>query len=282
MTAVQPSIQPGNTTWLLIAHACEPRHWDDLAYVQMKLREAGHPPGKIHFFADPPFPASDTSNLLGAPIPGVPVSDVCVVIVSGHGSARGLGPITPTQLTQVARAHGTSLGVLVLGQCYAGIFNPIDCKTEPPLVCMGATNLDVSLSIPCKVEVNGQVVSWTANMFVARISEWFAKPVDTDGDGKLTLADAYKYAGATSAESLAHTKGRDFYLATKLAADLKERLECPVDLPHENLEREMLERDLSSTLGAINSSQTPWLINAHLATAVEVAVPTASTTPSQP
>lgn len=40
--------------------------------------------------------------------------------------------------------------------------------------------------------------NWPANLFLLFVFKWFLQPVDVDGDGKYTIIDSYKYAGAIS------------------------------------------------------------------------------------
>src|SRR4051812_6817716 len=100
-----------------------------------------------------PFGITKIFPIAGLPkqLPTLKAYDVAVATVTGNGHQTGIGKpgagLTPQQLCDSLRTVPTlKLGVMVLCQCYAGIFNYVDARSAPPLVLIGATNLHLSLS----------------------------------------------------------------------------------------------------------------------------------------
>src|SRR5699024_2527800 len=91
--------------------------------------------------------------------------------------------------------------VIYLGQCYAGIFNYLDVKGTPNTILIGATNLYPSISY------QSPDISWQANLFLLNLFKWIKSPKDIDGDGKITVMDSFKYAGAETNRYCQQYKG---------------------------------------------------------------------------
>ncbi len=132
-----------------------------------------------------------------------------VMFVTGHGGIDGIDaakPITPyALLQQIKSAPNLKQAVVYLGPCQVGIFNYIGAgrkngaeSNEPELVIVGATNLNESISTPTQETLVNGPMSWSANLFLLHIFKWISNPIDVDGDGKKTVIDSYKYAGAMS------------------------------------------------------------------------------------
>jgi hypothetical protein len=92
------------------------------------------------------------------------------------------------------RAEFGFFGVIVLTQCYAGIFNYLDALESPQLVVIGATNLNPSVSAEIKLPKAMQLEDgstgkdkWSANIFALGFFAWLANPLDLDGDGATNL-----------------------------------------------------------------------------------------------
>ncbi|SDH17835.1 hypothetical protein SAMN05216320_110166 [Duganella sp. OV458] len=133
-----------------------------------------------------------------------------VMFVTGHGGLAGLDsapPITPYRLLDCIKSSpDLKQAVVYLGQCYAGIFNYIGAgskqapngENDPNVIFIGATNLHESLSHSTSEMLITGPQSWPANLFLLFAFKWFLTPMDIDGDGKHTIIDSYKFAGAIS------------------------------------------------------------------------------------
>ena len=140
-----------------------------------------------------------------------------VLFVTGHGGAEGLDsltPISPNLLIQsIKGAPNFEIGIIYLGQCYAGIFNYTNVSQKTPkkdIVVVGATNLHSSLSLDTNEKIGTIPHNWTANIFLLYTFKWFLKPVDVDGDGVPTIMDSYKYAGTKTNIQNQSTKANNF------------------------------------------------------------------------
>ncbi|MEM5449108.1 hypothetical protein [Paraburkholderia guartelaensis] len=133
-----------------------------------------------------------------------------VMFVTGHGGLEGIDatpPITPHRLlNSIKSSPNLKQAVVYLGQCYAGIFNYIGAGSkalangtnDPNVIFIGATNLNESLSHSTSETLVTGLQNWPANLFLLFAFKWFVNPVDVDGDGKHTIIDSYKFAGAIS------------------------------------------------------------------------------------
>ncbi len=200
--------------------------------------------------------------------------DVAVTTVTGHGHQTGIGApgagLSPKQLCDAVRTiPGVKLGVLVLCQCYAGIFNYVDARTPPPLVLIGATNLHLSLSagltlVSPIVNTSNQpgLQSWMGNIFMFYFLTWVATPSDVDGDGRVTLMDAYKFAGTNSNAALVAIK-RGLYLAIEQASEHLKQLQAVTTTTPAVLGA--AEQKLQTLLETLYLHQEPWVLNADQA-----------------
>lgn len=149
--------------------------------------------------------------------------DNIVLFVTGHGSIDGLygsTPIKPFPLfSAIKKAPGLKLAVAFFGQCYAGIFNYMSVGEkkdetgnllEPPIIVVGATNLFNSISSPTTENFHVGQKSWQANLFLLNLFRWITNPIDIDGDGKFTIMDSYKFAGAFSNDNYKKIKSEAF------------------------------------------------------------------------
>jgi hypothetical protein len=197
-----------------------------------------------------------------------------VVTVTGHGQVMGLGGeawplVRPAELVAAIRSvPGITLGVVMLTQCFGGIFHLLDAASIPPLVLLGATNLNPSLSISIQLrqpllQTNGAggLSGWAANVFMADFFEWLRSPMDIDGDGNATLLDAYRAAGVRSNERLRKIKAGYFMQARTLASALEQasRESKP------EIVRQAIEKQLQDTLEILHTHQEPWILHANLA-----------------
>ncbi|MBH1432186.1 hypothetical protein I5U42_12860 [Stenotrophomonas maltophilia] len=224
----------GPTKWILLlsgAHdAVELRHVQDLAYGVFCLERAGVRAQDIAIYVDGGERriANLATSFAGGNYEVKPCScffeelpkldgyENLVVFVTGHGSPLGIDgdpPITPTMMLEVIRSvPKLERAMIYLGQCFAGVFNYVGAgnrfhKDRRDVIFMGATSLHESISSSTSEEVSGgRTVSWVANLFLLYVFKWIMNPVDIDGDGKFTVIDSYKYAGAMA--NYANKRGR--------------------------------------------------------------------------
>lgn len=278
--------------WIFVSASHENRHLWDIVFGVEVLKRRGIPLSSVHVFTDHPAPDPVLRpygisqlrplNELQAGAAGILGFDACVMVVTGHGAPYGIGgpsdPLSPCAMLSIVRSvPNVQVGVLVLGQCFAGVLNYTDASTTPPLVLLGATNLSPSLSGP--VTLNQPIVpsgggssltSWSANLFLFHFFDWLSAPRDVDGDGRVTLADAYRHAGATANSSVVTSKCSLFIGASTLAArftELQEEVDllgakAPKDL---QLRRDSVGKKLEQFLQMLYNHQEIWLLNANLA-----------------
>jgi hypothetical protein len=270
------------TCWVFISDSNEPRHLHDIAFAVNVLEDRGVSLGDVHVFTDhhaptphlAPFGVTQIYPLtrLKAVFATLSGYEIAFVVVTGHGCLEGIGAaqvvISPHELLASVRSMpGISVGVVLLCQCFAGMFNLLDAKTKPELVLIGATNLNSSLSVSFrapmrKTDGSTVVMPWLANLFMVEWFSWLKQPTDIDGDGSLTLLDAYKYAGAKSNAELVGLKSTLYIDATRLYARV---VEIQRTQPFDQLAMDAAIAKLQSTLETLHLHQEPWLLHANLA-----------------
>jgi hypothetical protein len=288
----------------------EARHLDDIIYGVDVLRSRGVDSADILVFVDHPtpaahldpygvanvFPAAELGTRLAQSTPHASV----VLIVTGHGCEIGLGDgsqLRPANLCSAARSvPDARICVLMMGQCFAGIFNFVDCYGTPPLIVIGGTNLNLSVSLPLNLkhpvlQTNGKVglANWSANLFAFHFLGWIRSPIDIDGDGALTLLDAYRYAGAVSNGQLRQFKAlvfRQAHAQERALSEAEGQLHSvqaviqaaggqalPTQLQEAatlKLKIKALSTSLQNTLEGLHLHQEPFLLNANVARTVHL------------
>ncbi|MBH4059366.1 hypothetical protein I5M30_05500 [Pseudomonas aeruginosa] len=206
-----------------------------------------------------------------------------VLFVTGHGSIQGIDapqPISPYALLRAIKTTPNLKSAIVyLGQCQAGIFNYIGAgrrvgqagAAEPEVILIGATNLHESLSSSTQeTMVNGQT-SWVANLFLLNVFKWISSPIDIDGDGKITVIDSYKYAGAASNTINKSIKITAFvrsielhgkWMAARQADQMNSTQQTKLTL-------QALETQYESELGVHYIHQECWILNSIPAQSIE-------------
>lgn len=221
------SLIKGNTKWVLFLSASkepEHRHILDLAFGLLCLEMAGVNVVDIHIYIDGSDRVSIDNFMKNGTNSSFLVKESkdfftdqasnkyenMIMFVTGHGGVGGIDatpPITPYRLLDCIKSSPMlKHAVVYLGQCYAGIFNYIGAGKRlssqggnvPEVIFIGATNLHESISSSTQEQFTVGIVPWYANLFLLHVFKWFCKPVDVDGDGKLTIMDSYKYAGVAS------------------------------------------------------------------------------------
>jgi len=195
-----------------------------------------------------------------------------IIVVTGHGTPTGIATkpaITPHLLLQSFRGlKGIKTGAIILGQCYAGIFNFADAEKATPLVFIGAANLDLSLSIditlkqPIKDKSGADALpGWRANSFLLHLFFWLHSPTDIDGDGHFSLMDAYKYSGAAAAAQVREARAMLHLGVGQKQAALQQ-------LQAQGAPKLMLDTiatSLKSDVDNLYVNPEPWILHARLA-----------------
>lgn len=278
------SVTSRRTCWLFVSDSNESRHLFDIVYAADGLKRRGVSANDILVFTDhhaptphlAPYGLSQVSSLSSfeARVGTLQDYEIATIVVTGHGRPDGIGEsqlvISPYALLRSTRTiPGLQIGIGILGQCFAGIFNLMDAREKPEVVLIGATNLNTSLSAAVNLaspilQADGSpgLSSWLANIFLLEFFSWLSAPTDVDGDGALTLLDGYKFAGARSNAGLISIKSGLYVEATKLV-DLIKALQTanPVNM----LAVEAARKKLQITLETLHLHQEPWLLHANRA-----------------
>jgi hypothetical protein len=277
-------ITAAGSSWLFVSSSREPRHLFDIVYAVDVLRKRGVPDSAISVFSDHPKPLTFLAPFgvtqvhalqeLESTAKSLAPASTAVVVVTGHGGPFGIGDgnshVSPCSLLRVARSvPNVRACVLVLGQCFAGVFNYLDALSAPPVVILGATNLNSSVSTAVQLKnpiapvAQGAqpLASWSANLFLLRFFEWVLAPHDVDGDNDVTLVDAYKYAGALAQNEVVKGKGGLFRAAQRLSLELIAMEHAGADPLQRAARSQLLEQQLE----LLYNHQEAWLLNAHFA-----------------
>lgn len=273
--------------WLFLCSSTEPRHFSDIVYGVNALSAKGVPPGNIAIFIDDPtaelylapygidniFQLSDIASILAS---RKGYSNV-VAIVGGHGSLEGIGgpgftlPASPL-IDSIRSIPEVSFGVIILTQCFGGVFNYVSANAKPELAFLGATSLHPSLSlgISLKDPISSSIPSislkgWSANIFSYSFFEWLSSPSDVDGDGLASLIDAFKYSGKISNDYLRFAKIQLFQRSQDLSRDLYSAQEGVRLGNLQQFQVDAISRQLQEALDLLHISQDPWILHANLA-----------------
>jgi hypothetical protein len=297
-TYPQCRITRTNAVWVFVSCSDEARHLYDIVLAIHTLRVRGVSDASIFLFIDHPqhvaelAPYGITANIfspssLASELPKLQ-SEHAIVIVTGHGGPDGIGAapnsIRPAPLMGAVRSiSALKAGVIVLGQCDAGLFNYTDAYFPPELVLIGATNLNMSISFPTTlsqpiqaVPGPGQLSKWDANVFLMHLCEWLASPIDVDGDGKISAMDAYKFAGSTSNKSINAIKDTLYVQIDQQMRSLNNLLAAdPATFPSPTVRQLRIEaqiKHVSRVMIGYHAHQEPWILNANFAREIEFAV----------
>jgi hypothetical protein len=289
-----------DTIWLFLSGSDEERFLDDVSFGVECLVHRGVLASNVLLFVDQPTPLSiisshqylggmevfRTSEIVGKISQKSPAK--LVVIVTGHGSEVGidaLPPISPFSLIECLKnIKGLTYGLVVLGQCYAGVFNflevkkidPVSRKVVAPEICVvGATDLATSISAFVDVSSNSTLQAfrcahqWSANLFLLYFMWCVAEPFDIDGDSRNTIIDAYKLAGIrTNGELLGHKKEAFLAFSDAIATSTVSKL--TQDPSTISLLVSKAKQDLAMACETILVNQNPWVLNANLARDLEI------------
>lgn len=276
-----------NTLWVFASSSHEERHLTDIVFGFTSLISKGVNSSHIRIFVDHPLPdlhlnpygvdrINDLADLQDQ-LAAEEGYDNVILIIGGHGSHLGIGEghsqISPDHIVAAVRSiQGIGLGVVVLTQCYAGIFNYLDALEAPQLVIIGATNLNPSVSAEIKLprampmeDGSTGKDQWSANIFALGFFAWLANPSDLDGDGATNLVDAYKYAGVFANEQLRANKCSAYQGAQELSRELRSAESLAASGDPQQFDIDAIRTALDQKLNFLYVHQESWLLNANLA-----------------
>jgi hypothetical protein len=218
-----------NTLWIFISGSDEERFIDDIRFGLDILQDKNISLENIKVFIDGEKNIIESSFANAELIPKIfsikslenelrkkPYKNV-ILFTTGHGDENGLQgeqALPSFKLIEFVRSiPGLQSGLLVIGQCYAGVFHYMDAETTPKLCIIGSTGFEVSLSLESNSIVNTlkkiastqgneqvflphglKIKNWKANIFLFFFFIWLHEPKDIDGNNELTVMDAYKFA----------------------------------------------------------------------------------------
>lgn len=299
------------TTWIFFSSHTEPRHLYDIVLGVDSLRKINVGDQQIYIFTDNEMvelelaPYSIKKNIYNHDefekiLIGIDTENIFAVI-TGHGTEsglpinNGLKNLTPYKFFEILRSAGNVKNIIsVMCQCYGGIFNYVDAYNDPKMVVLGATNLNLSMSIPISIgesiegihleededgeikQVGRYLSSWSVNIFLFYLFEWIRKHVDVDGDGKMTVIDMFKYAGSKSSNELRKCKSEVVNEVKILESEQLSSLvqmgnsETPDDQIKVFLQIRAQQTNLNNKLQILYNHQEPWILNSNHARAITV------------
>lgn len=191
-------------------------------------------------------------------------------VISSHGNINGAATLNPNKiLTCINKIPGLTDGLLLLGQCFAGVFN---VPTTSKICVIGASNFCESLS---SSHIKG--VSWIANIFLYYFSLWFTETQnqDVDGDGNCSILDAYKYASFRTNISLQELKAnfsKTFHIWCTGEVEKLYRISNQIINPKEDQNTyqlqamyETVQQQLNNNLSVYHNTQEAWISDINVA-----------------
>lgn len=295
------------TLWIFVSGSNEERFLNDIKFGIAVLKSKGITSQNIKLFIDGELNLT-LANLRTGSADDIEVFNLsnfavelakssferAVLCSTGHGDEFGLAAannsLTPHHLISSIRAiPGLKYGLLIMGQCYSGIFNFVDAREEPSICILGSTGFTESLSL--QITLPGQILqqldfelgneSWTANIFLFHFFSWILEPRDIDGSGRHTVMDAFKYASIRTNQHLQHIKCEITYKTPSLVKEYNDFLNSMTKIypskeifPDElnELFRNHIELTLDSHKGEVDNfigklytQQEPFILNSWLA-----------------
>jgi hypothetical protein len=195
-----------DTVWILYcgeSHTTKdyPHFVGELSLAHLALKQGAVDPGNIHCFVDlVEGPTAESLSNFRSHLhdPRTFVKTLAtleaqniVFAATGHGSQNGLEGViqlSPNTVISALRGVAKAQRVLVmLAQCFAGIFDFMDIHGHPQSVIIGATKLNSSIRVS-----NIESINLFINVFWYYFFLWIAYPNDVDGDGVFSASDLYK------------------------------------------------------------------------------------------
>ena len=190
-------------------------------------------------------------------------------VVSSHGNIEGAATLNPNKiLSCIKNIPGLTDGLLLLGQCFAGVFNT---PTTSKICVIGASNFCESLS------AKFSEVSWCANIFLYFFSRWFIENnnQDVDGDGNCSILDAYKYASFHTSLLLQNVKAqfsKNFHIwctdEVKKLQDISNQIIAPKEgqnIVELQAVYKSTQLELDRNLSLYHNNQEPWISDMNVA-----------------
>lgn len=180
-------------------------------------------------------------------------------VVSSHGNIDGMEGIKPSELLNaMQKITGLTDGLLLLGQCYSGIFN---MPRQSKICVVGASNFYPSLSY----KGIDDKCSWSANVFLYNFFKWIQNPQDIDGDGQHTVLDAYKYASSTTNDFLVAKKIQDSKDFQTWCSKEYEEISVKPTNPMQKMDFEARMNRLDARLSIYHNHQEAWVSDQEVA-----------------
>ena len=204
-------------------------------------------------------------------------------VMGDEKGIMGRKVIQPEPFYKLIRERGELKNVVVvLGQCYAGVFNYTNARAyrdketgeqlSPNMIVLGATNLHESISTPFTgTSLCGDRI-WVANTFLAFFFGWIRDPRDIDGDGRYSVTDAFKYAAIFS--NRLHKKAKGLGVIEGLVAydkfkEVGQSLDSNPKNEQLNLELKSLAKVIENELDTRFVHQESWILNVEKARELE-------------
>lgn len=249
------TLYKSNTQWVFLCAIFhekkdKTRHLKDLSFAVFSLLSKNIPKENIQIIIDTQHTCSDhfvneilTKFKIGSvtdfynAISGIDKEHLVLTVI-GHGDENGIGTEFPLKPYPLLNAINTNNNILtasiILGQCYAGVFNYLDTlkkeksahkKEYSSISIIGASHLNSSLSGKIEIGIGEENIIWTANIFLFNFYYWILMPVDIDGDSRCALIDAFKYAGSRTSKKLIEMKRKMFFIINEMNIDLAKLVE---------------------------------------------------------
>ena len=189
-------------------------------------------------------------------------SKVIIFASTGHGNINGISgttTINPVPLVDaLKKVSNLQVVLLVLAQCYSGVFDYLDVKGTPATVIMGATRLHTSIS-------SGTIgLQHCANIFWAYFFNWIQQPVDVDADGIFTAADAFKYSALMTNNAIKNIKTSQTMTFESWCLEKIRELETIADTTLKTKK----EDDIKKQADIYHTHQEPWILNANVSRSI--------------
>lgn len=179
-------------------------------------------------------------------------------VVSSHGDINGIScslNIKPNELlAKMQQIIGLTDGLLLLGQCYSGIFN---MPSHPNICVIGASNFYPSISSV----IDDDFCNWSANVFLYYFFNWLKSPMDVDGDGQATILDAYKYTSYKTNDFLVKSKIKDSKTFQSWCLDEQKKIDNPSEDDKNKGLTFIRVQELNTRLSLYHNHQEAWISN---------------------
>lgn len=264
----------------------------DIWWGILALRNKGVPTDKIFVFTDHPVQHAHFTQFSGLNLesfdaiestyPNLPASEHVVVIVLGHGGHMGVKSFSGKTfaphpfVTLLKSAPEVRTVSIILGQCYAGLFNYLNVRGSPKVCILGATNLHLSMAAPMEATCSGAGINcegnvtaeWVANIFMLRFFGWIYELNDVDGDGAVSILDGYRFAATGSNDLTRDIKKSIAEHLAQLQKVLEELKSAGEANDPGGDRRRAIELSIDGISTTLNLHQEPWVLHSDLARSI--------------